>query len=225
MWIKVCGIRDRFTASRVAELDVDAIGLNFYHGSSRVVAIEEAIEISRLLPSHIDRVGVFVNHAIDDVESIANRCGLGIVQIHGDESASYLVELRRRMPQVRLIRAWRMGNDGLEGLASFLAECHNSDCPLAGCLVDAHAPGVYGGSGKTVAWEQLVREYDRVHWPPLILAGGLTATNICAAIEATHPWGVDVASGVESSPGIKDVNLVRQFLTNARGGAEQSSQS
>ena len=216
MWMKVCGIRDSETARQISELDIDAIGLNFYHGSSRVVTVDEACEISRILPAKIDRVGVFVNHSVDDVESIANHCNLDAIQIHGDEPASHLLELRRRMPDIRLIRAWRMGEGGLKCLNKYLDECHGGKCQLAGCLIDAHVAGVYGGSGKTVSWTQLVREYDRANWPPLILAGGLTASNIADAIAATGAWGVDVASGVESSAGVKDLDLIQQFIVNAR---------
>ena len=217
MWIKICGIRDVETASRVAELGVDAIGLNFYHASPRVVSVDVAMRISKTLPAAVARVGVFVNHSISDVEAIASNCQLDMVQLHGDETSSYLIELRHRLPQVRLIRAWRMRQEGLSDLKHYLEECQTSNCSIAGCLVDAHVAGTYGGSGARVPWEQLSVEYDRAEWPPLILAGGLTAMNIGEAISATKPWGVDVASGVESSPGVKDIELVRQFVSNAKG--------
>ena len=216
MWVKVCGIRDRKTARDVAEIGVDAIGLNFYSGSPRVVAADEAMEISKILPKEVTKVGVFVNHSISDVESLATQCRLDLVQLHGDEAPAYFVELQRRLPQIRLIRAWRMSSDGLGGLKTFLDECDRQTLSLAACLVDAHVAGVFGGSGKTVPWEQLASEYRREEWPPLILAGGLTPDNIAEAISSVHPWGVDVASGVESAPGVKNQGLVRQFLVNAR---------
>ena len=216
MWVKVCGIRDRKTARDVAEIGVDAIGLNFYSGSPRSVAADEAMEISKILPAEVTKVGVFVNHSLSDVESLATQCRLDIVQLHGDEAPAYFVELQRRLPQIRLIRAWRMSSDGLEGLKTFLDECDRQKLSLAACLVDAHVSGLFGGSGKTVPWEQLASEYRREEWPPLILAGGLTPDNIAEAISSVHPWGVDVASGVESAPGVKNQGLVRQFLLNAR---------
>ena len=216
MWVKVCGIRDRVTALRVAEMGVDAIGLNFYESSPRFVTLEEAFEISESLPSEVEKVGVFVNHPIRSIELIASKCRLNALQLHGDEPPSYLADLQRRVPSAKLIRAWRMGRDRLDGLAAYLNECKQWNCQVVGCLIDAQVTGVYGGSGKTVPWARLSRAYQTDHWPPMILAGGLTAKNVSEAIAATHPWGVDVASGVESSPGVKDLALVSDFLQNAR---------
>lgn len=216
MWIKVCGIRDRSTARQVAEFDVDAIGLNFYSRSPRSVTAVEAKEISTILPPRVARVGVFVNHPLLEVEWLATECRLNMLQFHGDESASYFSELQQGLPQIQLIRAWRMAEEGLGGLKFFLEECRRRDVDLAGCLVDAHVAGLFGGSGKTVDWNRLNQQYDREKWPPLILAGGLTPTNVASAIASTNPWGVDVASGVESDPGLKDLELVRQFVANAR---------
>ncbi len=216
MWVKVCGIRDRKTARDLAEIGVDAIGLNFYSASPRVVEADEALEISKILPSEVVKVGVFVNHSISDVETLATQCRLDFVQLHGDETPAYFAEIQRRLPRIRLIRAWRMSSDGLEGLKIFLDECRRQQLDLAACLVDAHVAGVFGGSGKTVPWKQLASEYRRDEWPPLILAGGLTPDNIAEAISSVHPWGVDVASGVESAPAVKDQKRVRQFLLNAK---------
>ena len=216
MWVKVCGIRDRKTARDLAEVGIDAIGLNFYSGSPRVVTADEAMEISTALPTDVVKVGVFVNHSISEVVSLANECRLDFVQLHGDETSAYFAELQKRLPRIQLIRAWRMSGNGLEGLKTFLDECLLCDLRLAGCLVDAHVPGVFGGSGKTVPWKRLASEYRRDEWPPLILAGGLKPDNIAEAISSVCPWGVDVASGVESAPGVKDPGLVRQFLLNAK---------
>ena len=220
MWIKICGIRDRETARQVAQTGIDAIGLNFYPRSPRHVAIEEAIAISNILPQEIARVGVFVNHSIPEVESFSLKCRLDVLQLHGDEPPSYFIELKRRLPQVRLVRAWRMRKEGLGHLKTFLGECQSQKLSLEGCLIDSHVEGVYGGSGKKVPWKKLVREYPQDSLPPLIVAGGLTSSNVAEAIAAVRPWGVDVASGVESSPGVKDIELVRQFVRNARQALE-----
>lgn len=216
MWVKVCGIRDRATALRVAEMGADAIGLNFYESSPRSVTPEQAVEIAQALPPEIARVGVFVNHPIRSIELIAAKCQLSILQLHGDEPPSYLADLQRRVPNAKLIRAWRMGRDRLDGLAAYLNECKQWNCQLVGCLIDAQVAGVYGGSGKTVPWARLTREYQTEKWPPMVLAGGLNPKNVAEAIAATHPWGVDVASGVESSPGVKDLSLIDEFLRNVR---------
>ena len=219
MWIKVCGIRECATAVSVAELGVDAIGLNFYSRSPRSVTREEAIAISNALPKGILRVGVFVNHACSEIESIVSACRLDIVQLHGDERPSFLVELRQKLPDIPLIRAWRMPEEGLGDLTKFLEDCRSHQVPLAGCLVDAHVSGLYGGSGKTVPWQRLSEQYSHQSAPPLILAGGLTPANIAEAISVVRPWGVDVASGVESAPGVKDLQLTKQFVENARSAA------
>ncbi|WP_397569611.1 N-(5'-phosphoribosyl)anthranilate isomerase [Schlesneria sp. T3-172] len=216
MWIKVCGIRDLETARAVADLGIDAIGLNFYSRSPRSVSIDDATAISQALPQEIARVGVFVNHSLAEITSIATSCRLDLVQLHGDEPASFLVELARKLPEVRLVRAWRMSADGLGELISLLEVCSREQVRLAGCLVDAHVTGLYGGSGKTVPWQRLAEEYSQETFPPLILAGGLTPDNIAQAISAVRPWGVDVASGVESAPGVKDIELAKRFVTNAR---------
>lgn len=216
MWIKVCGVRDLETARQLAELKVDAIGLNFYAGSPRVVSIDIAETISKSISSDVARVGVFVNHPIRDVEAIAARCQLDLIQLHGDEPPAYLADLQRRLPNLRFIRAWRMGKDRLKSLKQYLDECRNWNGQLAACLIDAHVGGMYGGSGKTVPWGRLATDYQTGIWPPLILAGGLKPENIVEAIAVSRPWGVDVASGVESAPGVKDLELVRAFIENAR---------
>jgi phosphoribosylanthranilate isomerase len=216
MWVKVCGIRDRETARQIAELDVDAIGLNFYSRSCRFVDAAAAKQISEAVSSKIKRVGVFVNHTITEIDRLVSYCQLDIVQLHGDESASFFVELQHRIPETRLMKAWRMNEQGIDGLRAFLEECSSRKLNLAGCLIDSHVPGIFGGSGKTLDWEQLRNQYDHDNWPRLILAGGLNPSNIAVAIATARPWGVDVASGVESAPGEKDLHLVRNFVLNAK---------
>jgi phosphoribosylanthranilate isomerase len=109
-----------------------------------------------------------------------------------------------------------MAGDSLEGLAEHLADCQARACRPAGCLIDARVDGAYGGTGQTVPWDVLARIYHHPEWPALILAGGLNPENVATAIVTVRPWGVDVASGVESSPGIKDLDQVRRFISNAR---------
>ena len=109
-----------------------------------------------------------------------------------------------------------MEGTSLTGLASHLGECQSAGVTLAGCLIDSRVPGAYGGTGQIVPWKSLANEYQRIDWPPLILAGGLTADNVAEAIQAVQPWGVDVASGVEASPAVKDLQLVARFIENAR---------
>ena len=214
MWIKICGIRDVQTAQAVAQAGVDAIGLNFYAQSPRVVAPEMAANIVAALDGAAEPVGVFVNHSVVEVRAICKQCGLRTIQLHGDEPADQLADLSR---DYRVIRAFRVGAAGLQSAGLYLDECRRLEARPWACLVDASVPGQFGGTGHTAPWETLASEYKSAEWPPLILAGGLTPDNVSQAIATVGPWGVDVAGGVESSVACKDVALVRQFVLNARG--------
>lgn len=216
MWVKICGIRDERTADQVAQLRPDAIGLNFYPKSPRFVTRENAIRIGERTGNHVQRIGVFVNQSAQEIADLANACRLDAVQIHGDESATQIAEISREIGRLPIYRAWRMDGDSLSGLAEHLAECQTLGVVFAGCLIDSRVAGAYGGTGHTVPWDALSLAYQHENWPPLILAGGLTADNVALAVTAVQPWGVDVASGVESSPATKDLDLVARFIENAR---------
>ncbi|MBC8114128.1 MAG: phosphoribosylanthranilate isomerase [Candidatus Saccharimonas sp.] len=216
MWVKICGITDESTAEAVCGLSPDAIGLNFHPQSPRSVTQVVAARIAKLVPDEVLRVGVFVNCAIGEIEDISNECRLDQIQLHGDESPEQIAELRSRLPSVPVIRAWRMAGENLTELGEHLSACRAFGIELSGCLIDSRVSGAYGGTGHTVAWDALAGAYRRDSWPPLILAGGLTPDNVADAIRSTQPWGVDVASGVESAPGVKDIELVRRFIANAR---------
>lgn len=218
MWVKICGVRDVATAEQIVRLRPDAIGLNFYEKSARYVPPDIAARIADICDPEITRVGVFVNHSADEIGRIIAECHLDAVQLHGDEKSELLNELFRRLPTTPVYRAWRMSDQSLNGLADLLSRLPSGTSNLAGCLIDAPArtPGEYGGTGRTVSWDAVHREYRRENWPRLILAGGLTPQNVSDAIRAVQPWGVDVASGVESSPAVKDLKKVRAFIENAR---------
>lgn len=215
MWIKICGITETATAERVAVLAPDAIGLNFYPKSPRHVSRDTARKIAINLPETIQAVGVFVNAEIAAIAETVADCRLTMVQLHGDEPPEFLARLRNAIPGVLLLRAWRMGTN-LADLEAYLAECGRLEVSLAGCLIDAKVAGSYGGTGHTPSWTVLRSDYLRDDWPPLILAGGLTADNVADGIRTIQPWGVDVASGVESSPGVKDLERVGRFIAAAR---------
>lgn len=216
MWVKICGINDRETAAGVAGLGPDAIGLNFYEKSPRCVSVEAARQIVHELPGDIEPVGVFVNRAAESVAELCREVGLRAAQIHGDESPAQLSELRSLAPELKIVRGHRMGSEGVGTLAEYLAQCRRLGVELTACLVDARAEGVYGGSGHLAPWNVLSDQYARDEWPPLVLAGGLHPENVAEAIKAVDPWGVDVASGVESSAAIKDLQRVEQFIRRAR---------
>lgn len=214
-WVKLCGVRDAASATAIAELRPDALGLNFYPPSPRFVALETAAEIVRALPVEIAAVGVFVNATVADMLRTVDATGLAAVQLHGDEPPGMISELRSNRPELTILRAWRVGEDGLASLAAYLETCEQCGTRPDAVLVDAKVVGSYGGTGQTAPWHRL-RDYAPA-WPPLILAGGLTPANVAAAIDAVRPWGVDTAGGVESSPGVKDTARAAAFLTAVRG--------
>jgi phosphoribosylanthranilate isomerase len=211
MWVKICGITQPDGLPQLAALAPDAIGLNFYARSRRCVTPEAARQIVERLPDSIRPVGVFVNHSLDEINHICRYTGLTTVQLHGDETADFASKL----PQYDLIRAFRVGTGGLAPVAAELQRYQALGIPLLGCLIDAAVAGEYGGTGHQAPWELLARHWQ-ADWPALFLAGGLQAGNVAQAVAATHPAGVDVASGVEALPGIQDLDKVARFIAAAR---------
>ena len=138
------------------------------------------------------------------------------MQLHGDETPEFLAELKSRCPNLKMLRAFRVGNEGCREVAEYLAECRKLGVCLAGCLIDSRVTGSYGGTGHTAPWDLLADQYDSARWPRLILAGGVTPDNVAEAIQVTAPYGVDVASGVESAKAVKDLELVKRFIAAAR---------
>ena len=211
MWVKICGIHDVETARAVADLRPDAIGLNFFPQSPRFVDVRMAERICRALPVDIEPIGLFVNHNVDDILSICQHCRITTVQLHGDEP---IEQLGRLVEQgLSVIRALRVDAAGVPAIPETIAA--HSAVPLRAILVDAKTPGQFGGTGQTAPWKPLAAVWQ-CDWPSLILAGGLTPSNVAQAIHSVGPWGVDTASGVESSPGIKDIPRTREFIEAAR---------
>jgi phosphoribosylanthranilate isomerase len=193
--VKICGITRPLDARRAADLGADAIGLNFWPGSKRCVSPAQARAIVDALPPFVWAVGVFVNQPRATIRRVVRAVGLHAIQLHGDEAAGAL----RGYP-VPVLKAVRVG-DRLPAIPH--------ETPL---IIDAAQPG-FGGGGVKVDWT-LARRIARHH--QVLLAGGLTPANVGRAIEAVGPWGVDVASGVESAPGIKDPKLLARFIRAAR---------
>jgi phosphoribosylanthranilate isomerase len=217
--IKICGITNIDDALHAAACGADALGLNFYSRSSRFLEIPRATEIAAAVRTRFPRVelvGVGVNASLEDVRQITAAVPLDAWQLHGDEPPEFLLELAKRLPQLRLIRAFRCRNADLAEESSYLQSCQTLGRLPDAVLLDAYDPSAYGGTGKVVDWHAVREQRAQLFQLPLILAGGLTPENVATALEASHADAVDVASGVEASPGKKDPEKVRAFIAAAR---------
>jgi phosphoribosylanthranilate isomerase len=195
--IKICGITNIDDALCAAACGADAVGFIFHPASPRCIAPERVKEIIAALPGGIAKVGVFVNRGAEEVARMADDCGLDLIQLHGDESPEYC----RRFPPERVIKAVSPRT------AEELRELDAYD--VRAFLADFREPGRYGGTGKQADWN-LAAMLGRER--PLILAGGLTEENIAEAIEAVAPQAVDINSGIERLPGVKDHGRMRRIV-------------
>ncbi len=209
--VKICGVTRPRDAQLAAQAGADAIGLNFYPLSKRRLDSEQARRIIQSSPRELLKVGVFVNAGVEEILRIVEACRLDAVQLHGDETTD-LVEQLATLP---VIRALRLGRQGWGPLAAQWIELSRCEHPPSAVLIDADAGDAFGGQGLLAPWDQIPAAESR---PPtaLILAGGLTSTNVGAGVAAVAPFGVDVASGVEEAPGVKSQHLVREFVRAAR---------
>jgi len=199
--VKICGITRGEDAAAAAEAGADYIGLNFHPPSPRFVTVAQARALVAALPAGVKAVGVFVNRPAAAVREIAAECGLQAVQIHGDEPPDGFEDVG-----VPVWRAVRVGRGVLVP--------DPADWPAARYVADAFVRGEYGGTGVTADWQGAAR---LARLCPLMLGGGLTPENVADAVRAVRPLGVDVASGVESGPGIKDRDKIMRFVASARG--------
>lgn len=196
--VKICGITSVEDALVAVEAGADAIGLIFWPRSRRSVDVTRAQAITRVLPPLVSTVGVFVDETPDHVRAVADAVGLSGVQLHGDEQ----------------VREWaHFPRPVLKALPVEQYDDSPWKTARAGILVDAHDPVSIGGTGRTVDWD---RARVIAATRPLVLAGGLSPDNVADAVAHVRPWGVDVASGVERSPGVKDAERVRAFIVAVR---------
>lgn len=204
MKIKICGITNVDDAEVAVRAGSDALGFVMYRKSPRFVEPAAVRAIVAGLPPFVLPVGVFVNEEAEKVRALMDECGLTLAQLHGDESAQYCQNLGR--PALKAIRL----KD--RGAFRVLAELHGR-ANVRGFLLDAFSDQAYGGTGQTVDWT-LAQEAARS--TPIILAGGLNPANVADGIRVVRPYGVDVSSGVERSPGKKDPDKVKAFVEAAR---------
>jgi phosphoribosylanthranilate isomerase len=208
MVLKVCGITRLADARQATDNGATAVGFVFWRRSPRFIAPERAAEIISALPAAVTTVGVFVNEDVDRVRDAVAESGVSVVQLHGDEAPAFAEALA-----FPIFRSMTLG-DAADVMGNW-----PSGIPL---LLDAADRQRRGGTGQTVDWD---RAADLARQRRVILAGGLTADNVGEAIEIVNPYGVDVSSGVEASPGVKDAEKLARFLENARMAFERRALS
>jgi phosphoribosylanthranilate isomerase len=197
--VKICGITRAEDAAAAVALGASALGFIFWPGSPRAIDPHRARAITTTLPPFVTTVGVFVNQPASFVNSVSNLVGLAVVQLHGDEEPAFVNAVRR--PVLKAIRL---------PAGTALNEQWPSRVML---LVDAHDPVRRGGTGMTADWGLAA---DLARHRPIVLAGGLTPDNVADAVEWVQPFGIDVSSGVESAPGIKDHHRMMALFETLR---------
>lgn len=200
-WVKICGITNLEDAQVAIEARADVLGFVFYKTSPRHVTIGAAAAISKQLPGFVMRAGVFVNALKAEVLRAIGECGLNLLQFHGDEPPDYCLQFG-----LMSMKAFRMRDAGtLKELKPYQTNAW---------LLDAYSPEAAGGTGEKFNWDLAVEAQK--FGKPIFLAGGLTPENVAEAVRKVRPFGVDVSSGVEISPGKKEPAKVRAFINAAK---------
>jgi phosphoribosylanthranilate isomerase len=216
MWTKICGFKNPDVAAIAAQAGANAIGINFYPKSIRATGVENARDIVSAVDGEAMCVGLFVNEPLGDLVTTVQQTGVEGIQLHGDEDANYVAELARELPQHFIIKAFAIDEVGLHMVSQFLQRCDSTGIYPWACLLDARVSGQRGGTGQVAPWSIIEDQYLE-DWPGLILAGGLNASNVAAAVEQVEPWGLDIASGAEVERGVKDPDLIRHLLSITPG--------
>lgn len=203
--VKICGITNLEDALLSLQLGAEALGFNFYENSPRHITSQRALQIVKELPESAIKVGVFVNMGESRIGELVDLLGLTAVQLHGDEDGKFAKDLKQATTAT-VIKAFRVSQN-------FVAN-DIADFEVDAVLLDAYSPDQYGGTGDSFDWHtaQAVKQFTS----ELYLAGGLTSENVAEAIRTVRPYAVDVASGVESSPGKKDPRKLEAFIRNAK---------
>lgn len=198
--VKICGITRPGDARLAAELGADALGLVFYGGSARGLTLAQALEIRSVVPAFVSVVGLFVNPERNEVSDVLNHLHLDCLQFHGDEDPGFCQSFD--MPYMKAVRV----RSGIDPLPQVSRHRH-----ATAILLDAFDPQQAGGTGKAFDWSIARHCVDRSPLP-IVLAGGLKPDNAARAIKEVHPWALDLSSGVESEPGIKDPQRLQAFF-------------
>lgn len=210
--IKICGVTRPEDGRLAGLLGADAVGINFFPGSKRYVEPGAVEPILRALPPLVEAVGVFVGGRLREAVEAVGRFGrMRTVQIHGEKPA----------PEAAFPFHWVVAfavrdQEGPGEITAYLERCRRAGALPDAVLVDGHAAGAYGGTGRMAPWEMLAEFRPGV---PVVLAGGLTPENVAEAVRTVRPYAVDVAGGVESAPGRKDAAKMRRFIDSAREAA------
>ncbi len=204
--VKICGVRTVEEAHAALACGADALGFNFWPGSSRYIAPKKAREIICGLPPLVSSIGVFVNEDRERIIDIASRVGLSGVQLHGDESPEFCLSLG----EIKIIKALRVGDDFDCDLVK--------EYPVSAVLLDTKIKGSYGGTGERFDWSAALQAKRHA---PIILAGGITIENVAEAIKQVAPMAIDVCSGVEAEPGRKDLDKLTRFMAEVARSSRQ----
>ncbi|MEO0687814.1 MAG: phosphoribosylanthranilate isomerase [Cyanobacteria bacterium J06649_11] len=203
MRVKICGITQPQQGKTIASLGATALGFICVKASPRYVTPEQIKAVVEQLPEQIDKIGVFANSSQEEIAQTLAESGLTGVQLHGDESIEFCQKLRESLPKVEIIKALRIKNTDDFTKAKTYTEYVDT------LLLDAYHPQQLGGTGKTLNWDTLQQFNPNCPW---FLAGGLTPQNVSQALGKVKPSGIDLSSGVETAPGDKDLDKVRELF-------------
>jgi phosphoribosylanthranilate isomerase len=209
MRIKICGITNAIQGMEIARMGATDLGFICVQGSPRHLKLDRLLALVSELSGWVNTVGVFADFSIATIHHVVNLTNLDTVQLHGNESIEFCQELRQALPDTEIIKAWRVrSSTDLELIQAYTGVVDS-------LLLDAYHPDALGGTGQTLDWEQLVSFQPPIPW---FLAGGLNPDNICQALTQLHPDGIDLSSGLEVSPGNKNLELVDRLFANLSNG-------
>lgn len=203
MRVKICGITKVDQGNAIANMGATALGFICVPASPRYVSPAQLQTLTRNLPPPIQKIGVFANAEIDEIQALVAQTALTGVQLHGSESPQYCQKLRKILPHIEILKAFKIRDS--ESLNAIETYGDRADT----FLLDAYHPQMLGGTGKTLDWQSLQAFQPSRPW---LLAGGLTPENIKTALNQLQPHGIDLSSGVERSPGDKDIKKVARLF-------------